>query len=209
MLPSASIKLSIYKAKDLPKKGFFGKADPYVLLMFGEQTYKSNTVNNNQNPEWNYDIEFDIDSDTPNEVDLLIFDEDITSKDDIIGKATISLTDIIDNKKMVNKWLKLQECKSGEVLYSAEYTPPRKDESKLKDESERIGSRKQSRVSTHGSRKQSTVSVHDHSEKGDTEDDNDNKTDSGKLTNGNSSVLTTHTRNVMNHGDFYLHIMEV
>ena len=82
MLPSASIKLSIHKAKDLPKKGFFGKADPYVLLMFGEQTYKSNTVNNNQNPEWNYDMKFETNNETPDE------STDAERGDDAPGMAT-------------------------------------------------------------------------------------------------------------------------
>merc|ERR1711874_750916 len=50
------------------------------------------------------------------------FDEDI-GKDDALGQTTLSLREIVNHKKLVNKWIKLQQCKSGEVLFSAEYVP--------------------------------------------------------------------------------------
>merc|ERR1719209_1579238 len=40
-------------ARDLPKKGMFGKADPYVVISLGDQKLKSATINNTYNPQWN------------------------------------------------------------------------------------------------------------------------------------------------------------
>merc|ERR1711874_262889 len=121
-LPSGSIQLTLHKARDLEKKGKFGKADPYAILNIGKEKFKSSTVKNNHNPEWNYNMKFDINAETPDEVTLEVFDEDI-GKDDALGQTTLSLREVVNHKKLVNKWIKLQQCKSGEVLFSAEYVP--------------------------------------------------------------------------------------
>ena len=52
--------LTVHKAKDIEKKGFVGKADPYVLLTYGTQKEKSTTVNNNLNPVWQFTGYFDV-----------------------------------------------------------------------------------------------------------------------------------------------------
>merc|ERR1711981_381710 len=122
-LPEGSIHLIVVRAKDLQKKGMFGKADPYTKVTLGKQASKSPTIDNNQHPEWNYDVSLDILKDSPEEVIIEVFDEDIIGKDDKMGFAKVSLQQIIASKSMVNQWIKLQECKSGEVLISAEYIP--------------------------------------------------------------------------------------
>merc|ERR1712080_387479 len=122
-LPEGSIHLIVVKARDLQKKGMFGKADPYTKVTLGKQTYKSPTIDNNQNPEWNYDVSLDILKDSPEEVLIEVFDEDIIGKDDKMGFAKVSLHQIIESRTKLDQWIKLVDCKSGEVLISAEYIP--------------------------------------------------------------------------------------
>ena len=71
------ITVTLHKARDIEKKGMFGKADPYVIISFG--------------------------------------------KDNTLGNKTIDINQIQENKKMLNQWIPLENCKSGSVLFSAEF----------------------------------------------------------------------------------------
>merc|ERR1711874_796287 len=101
----------------------FGKADPYTVLTVGKEKFKTETVKNNQNPEWNYTIKFDLTKDTKEEITVEVFDEDI-GKDDRLGDTKIPVRQIIQQRNIVNNWIPLKNCKSGEVLFSAEYVEP-------------------------------------------------------------------------------------
>ena len=79
-------------------------------------------MKNNHNPQWNFDITFDIDNETPETINLEVFDQDI-GKDDALGKAEISLRKIINHKKVIEQWIKLEDVKTGDVLFSAEFIP--------------------------------------------------------------------------------------
>ena len=118
-IQSGSILLTLHRARHLEGEGKLGKADPYAVLTFGKDKFKTKTVKNNHNPEWNHNIKFDVDDETPEEVTLEVFDEDI-GKDDALGKATICLREIINHKKVVNQWIELEDVKTGDVLFSAE-----------------------------------------------------------------------------------------
>ena len=52
-LPKGTIMVTLHKVRELEKKGKFGKADPYAVLNVGRDKFKSKTINNNHNPEWN------------------------------------------------------------------------------------------------------------------------------------------------------------
>merc|ERR1712099_92634 len=115
-LPAGSINLTLHKARKLEKKGAFGKADPYTILSVGKEKFKTATVSNNQNPEWNHTITFDLTKDTEEEMTVEVFDSDI-GKDDRLGDSKISLREICHRRNVVNKWIPLQNCKTGEVLF--------------------------------------------------------------------------------------------
>ena len=44
LVEAGQLIISVHKAKDIEKKGMFGKADPYVKLTLGKETTKSETV---------------------------------------------------------------------------------------------------------------------------------------------------------------------
>merc|ERR1712002_339503 len=121
-LESGQIHLTVIKAKDIEKKGKFGKADPYVKIKYGKQKAKSKTVKNNHNPEWNFEATFDIDENSAEGVNIAVFDDDF-GKDDSLGNKTMDIIVIQEQQKLLNQWITLENCKSGEVLLSAEFIP--------------------------------------------------------------------------------------
>jgi len=124
-LAPGKVVLTVHKARDIEKKGLVGKADPYVVLTHGNQKEKSATVNNNHNPVWHITGVFDVHDQSPNQIIIEVFDDDI-GKDDFLGKAVINIKEICEAKEMLNQWTPLTKCKSGEILISAKYIPIKK-----------------------------------------------------------------------------------
>merc|ERR1712128_417414 len=121
-LEVGQIYITIIKARDIEKKGNFGKADPYVKMTLGNQKAKSATVKNNHNPEWNFEAIFEIDENTSEGVNIAVFDDDF-GKDDFLGNKTLDINSIQEHRQMLNQWIPLENCRSGEVLLSAEFVP--------------------------------------------------------------------------------------
>ena len=117
--------MTVHKASAIEKKGFVGKADPYVVMTYGTQTEKSATVDNNHNPVWHVTGYFDVEEDSTSEITFEVFDEDV-GKDDALGKATINIQDVLEASDFVNKWIPLEHCKSGKILISAKFVPLQK-----------------------------------------------------------------------------------
>merc|ERR1712002_730511 len=112
---------SIIKAKELQKKGLFGKPDPYMTIAFGEEKFTSPIIKNNNNPEWKYPLEFDINESSPKNIRVDVYDEDF-GKDDLLGSANIQLSDLTNNRDCTN-WVPLEEGKTGSILYSSKFIP--------------------------------------------------------------------------------------
>merc|ERR1711936_1410821 len=121
-LEAGQLIISVHKAKDIEKKGMFGKADPYVKLTLGKQTTKSETVKNDHNPEWDFKASFDVDQNTSDKVTIEVFDDDF-GKDDSLGNTSLDVIAVQKNKKLLNQWIPLEKCKSGQILLSAEFIP--------------------------------------------------------------------------------------
>merc|ERR1711872_803995 len=119
-LEAGDISITVHKARDIEKKGMMGKADPYVVLLYGDQQAKSKTIKNNHNPEWEYTAKFQIKPENTDSISISVFNEDF-GKDDTLGNATLDLRSVQGYKTLKNRWIPLQNCKSGEVLVSAEF----------------------------------------------------------------------------------------
>jgi len=116
------LSLTVHKAKKIEKKKMIKKADPYVVIKLGKENYKSNTVNNSQNPSWNYNIAFDVMEASPKQITFEVFDDDI-GNDATLGNITLDTDTIFKKQKLENLWVRLENCKSGELLISAKFTP--------------------------------------------------------------------------------------
>merc|ERR1711872_224991 len=119
-LEEGDISITVHKARDIEKKGMMGKADPYVVLLYGDQQAKSKTIKNNHNPEWEYTAKFQIKPENTDSISISVFNEDF-GKDDTLGSATLDLRSVQGYKTLKNRWIPLLNCKSGEVLVSAEF----------------------------------------------------------------------------------------
>ena len=115
------LSLIIHSAKKLEKKNKLKKADPYAVVKLGEEKFKSTTVNNNNSPVWEFKIELDYMETSPRQVSIEVFDDDI-GKDAPIGNATVDVYEIMKTQKIEQRY-KLENCKTGEVMISAFFSP--------------------------------------------------------------------------------------
>merc|ERR1712142_1368034 len=115
-------RITIHRGKKLEKRGIFGKANPYVLLSQKDFSTKSQSVKNTTNPDWNFTRDFDITNQkNDNTIKIQVFD-DCNGKDDPIGETIYDLNDL-SFSSISNKWIKLDKCKSGQILLSGEIVP--------------------------------------------------------------------------------------
>merc|ERR1712226_834953 len=59
---------------------------------------------------------------TAENIIVSVFDEDL-GKDDSLGNTSLNVSSIQKQEKLLNQWFPLENCKSGEVLLSAEFIP--------------------------------------------------------------------------------------
>lgn len=111
------LSLIIHGANKLEKKNKLKKADPYVVSILGEVSDKSPTLSNTSNPKWEHKIQFDVLESSPLALALEVYDDDI-GKDPKIGNITIDLNDVMNGNKVEAK-VALENCKSGDLTYSA------------------------------------------------------------------------------------------
>ena len=79
-------------------------------------------MKNNQNPEWNFEAKFDIDHNTDDHITIKVFDEDL-GKDDYLGSTSLDIFEVQKCKQLESQWIPLKDCKSGEVLITADFIP--------------------------------------------------------------------------------------
>ena len=69
-------------------------------------------MKNNHNPQWNFDITFDIDNETPETINLEVFDQDI-GKDDALGRARICVSCILNKNQSPPEVEEYREASTG------------------------------------------------------------------------------------------------
>jgi len=115
--------ITVHKALNVEKKGLVGKADPYLKLQYNDQSFKSKTIDNNQNPVWHFTSTFKISNDDPDKNVLVqLYDDDI-GKDDFLGEHSLNIQEVIRSGNMINKTVDLQKCKTGNLVYSYKFVP--------------------------------------------------------------------------------------
>ena len=97
-----------------------GKSDPYAILKYGNQKFKTKTVKNSLEPLWNHEVIFDIPEGNCKNVIIEVFDADKLGKDKSIGKLDLQVTELVNIEGQEGKWFPLSGVKSGQVLLSAD-----------------------------------------------------------------------------------------
>merc|ERR1711962_1012487 len=117
---SYTLKVTVVEASDLVNKDKIGKSDPYVIVKFQDQEFKSSTVKNSLSPKWNFLTSFKVSSDETDQIEFTVYDDDF-GKDEPQGSFSISIPDAFDEAPNT-KWFDLTGCKTGKIALSFEFT---------------------------------------------------------------------------------------
>ncbi|XP_068157204.1 extended synaptotagmin-2 isoform X2 [Drosophila tropicalis] len=114
--PEGILRIHVVEAKDLMKKDISvlgkGKSDPYAIINVGAQEFKTQIIDNNVNPKWDYWCEAVVEVSQHAMLVLRLFDWDRTSDDESLGRASIDIASVIQ-KGVVDSWLTLEDAKHG------------------------------------------------------------------------------------------------
>merc|ERR1712025_804944 len=122
IFPGGKTNMTLLKAKELRKKDIFSKSDPYAVISVGSQRQKTKTIKNTHEPEWNHDIHIEEKSQAGTEVKIHIFNKKSLAKDDSLGYIIFNTKELFRQPNLINRWIKLEGTKSGQVLLEAEFT---------------------------------------------------------------------------------------
>ena len=125
------IHVGLVAAKDLVKTDKLSKSDPYAILSHGNQKFKTDTVKNTQNPEFNYEAEFNVPDSGDGTIKVKLFDADRLGKDKPLGSAVLDVEKVMGAGAVPAGWYPLQGVKSGQVLMAAEFEPSEAAASRL------------------------------------------------------------------------------
>ncbi|KAJ7192942.1 hypothetical protein O6H91_Y519500 [Diphasiastrum complanatum] len=114
----------VVKARALAAKDVTGSSDPYVKVKVGEgRAAQTRTLPKSLNPEWNQVFAFGKEKVQGPTMEITVWDEDKTSKDDFLGAVTFELSEIPTrvppDSPLAPTWYKLEE-KKGESRVKGE-----------------------------------------------------------------------------------------
>jgi len=102
--------LKANQGKDLAPKDSNGKSDPYLVILYGDQRFKSKCIKKTLNPVWT-DQHFIIEGD-PSVTQILVecWDYDKVGKHDFMGEFYIDVSEIPDDGTIETKDFTLKVC---------------------------------------------------------------------------------------------------
>merc|ERR1712223_23371 len=120
-LEPGMIQIVVHKAADLVNQEIMGKSDPYVIIKFRGQEFRSHTVRNTINPEWNFSTDLVISEIFDSNINIEVFDDD-SGLDSCEGILVLSLHDAIKRSSEEGRWYSLTNCKHGRIFVSCIFT---------------------------------------------------------------------------------------
>merc|ERR1711892_1408631 len=108
------LELTGERASQLVNNDKIGKSDPYVKITYRDEEFRSKTVKNTLDPEWNFSCEIDIPDQEEKYIHINVYDDDF-GKDNIEGCFSLSVTEAISDIPKDGKWYSLVGCKTGKV----------------------------------------------------------------------------------------------
>merc|ERR1712002_726028 len=90
---SGVLQVTVVEATDLVNKDMVGKSDPYVIVKFQDQEFRSPTVKNSLSPKWNFLSSFKVSSDETDCIHFDVYDDDVFKADEPQGSFSISIPD--------------------------------------------------------------------------------------------------------------------
>jgi hypothetical protein len=111
--------IKVHEAQKLSQQDVFTKIDPYVIIRCQNVDFKSETKNNTQDPEWNFEANLKVNIGANDVIDILVYDNDCFTKDDLIGKLSLDIDNLWYSDGATQKWESLDA--GGEVCYSVKF----------------------------------------------------------------------------------------
>ncbi|XP_030392790.1 ras GTPase-activating protein 4-like isoform X3 [Gopherus evgoodei] len=91
------LRCSVFEARDLARKDRNGASDPFVRVRYNSKTQESSVVKKSCYPRWNETFEFDLDESATEKVCIEVWDWDLVSRNDFLGKdGKLCLITLID-----------------------------------------------------------------------------------------------------------------
>ncbi|XP_067673964.1 intersectin-1-like isoform X4 [Haliotis asinina] len=110
----------IQEAASLRASDNNGKSDPYCEVSMGSQEHRTKVIQGTLNPKWNHSMQFTIKDLEEDVLCLTVYDRDIFSPNDFLGRTEIQVKEVYYNsmhrKGPITKKLPLYEVNSGEVI---------------------------------------------------------------------------------------------
>merc|ERR1712180_123640 len=130
------LRVTVVEAADLVNKDKIGKSDPYVVIKFQDQEFRSPTVKNSLSPKWNFLSSFKVSADETDSIQFDVYDEDVLRTDDPQGSFSISIPDALSEGPSI-RWFTLKGCETGKIAVSFDREEELdEEESKAKESSE-------------------------------------------------------------------------
>ena len=121
-LTAGQVRLTIHRAERLEKKDMTGKADPYLVITYNHsQLGQTQVCKKTLEPVWEEEFTLDI-TEEEEMIELELYDKDKVGKDETMGFLAIDVRRIKQHGRLAQTWSKLQNCKSGHLLWSAEWS---------------------------------------------------------------------------------------
>mmetsp|Transcript_10207 Transcript_10207/g.21628 ORF Transcript_10207/g.21628 Transcript_10207/m.21628 type:complete len:133 (-) Transcript_10207:190-588(-) len=129
------LNVRLVKATNLKDTDFIGKTDPYVRLSLEQDNFlkdvdygyqNSSKKANDCNPVWNEDFAFNIPTLDNMVLTLIVYDEDVGSRDDKTGKCKIKLEHegISSSPKRIEKVIDRNLLRAnGTIVVDVSYSP--------------------------------------------------------------------------------------
>jgi len=96
---AGKLHLTIHGAKNLGTRIGVDKADPYCFVKFGNSHFRTRTVEDDRNPVWNREFDFDI-PDLYSNLTISVYDEDLSNNDDFLGNICIPVLDMKNGEQI-------------------------------------------------------------------------------------------------------------
>ncbi|XP_034408494.1 cytosolic phospholipase A2 zeta-like isoform X2 [Cyclopterus lumpus] len=92
-----NLNVTILRAEKNPSKDYRSESDCYVILTLPTataKTYRTTTVSNNNNPEWNETFTFRVPTHVKNILEITLYDEDPFARDDKFAELLFDVTNL-------------------------------------------------------------------------------------------------------------------
>merc|ERR1712106_115579 len=122
------LEITVKKASELVNNDRIGKSDPYVKIRYSDVEFRSKTIQNTLEPEWNFSCKFDILNLEERYIHINVYDDDF-GKDNIEGCYSLSLKEAMSDSAEEGCWYNLVGCKTGKVFICTSFTPIKMEDS--------------------------------------------------------------------------------